>query len=563
MMAEAQTQTAKHGAGGAAEFPTSFNVRHFGAKGDGVTVDSPAINKAIDAAAAVGGGTVVFPAGNYLSFSIRLKSHVHLYLSQGCTIIAAASPLPGETTGYQGGTYDAAEPNTEWDAYQDYGHNHWHNSLIWGEGISDVGITGPGVIYGKGLSFGAGPGRPPGHAGPGFGPERPAAAAGTTAATAAPARPRRAPQPRGDYPMYQAEQAGVGNKAIALKNCHNVIFRDFAILKGGHFGLLLTGVDNLTIDNLTIDTDRDGMDIDCCKNVRVSNCAVNSPWDDAIVPKSSYALGYIRPCINMVISNCYVTGTYELGTMLDGTWKKFAPGAHMFGTGRIKFGTESNGGFQNVTVTNCVFEGCQGLAFESDDGAILEDMTVSNITMRDIISAPIFMRLGSRLRGPKETTKVGAVRRIIISNIVSSNASSHLGCVISGIPGYPIENIRISNMYLEHKGGGTKEQAALVPPEKEEGYPEPGMFGDMPSSAFFLRHVKNIDISDVQIVATAPDQRPAFNLLDVDGADIYRVRTKEEAGVPKFVLNNVSNFSVGRTPGVKDTEIAKTEHETL
>ena len=102
-----------------------------------------------------------------------------------------------------------------------------------------------------------------------------------------------------------------------------------------------------------------------------------------------------------------------------------------------------------------------------------------------------------------------------------------------------------------------------MPPEKEEGYPEPCMFGDMPSSAFFLRHVKNIDISDVQIVATAPDQRPAFNLLDVDGADIYRVRTKEEAGVPKFVLNNVSNFSVGRTPGVKDTEIAKTEHETL
>ena len=94
--------------------------------------------------------------------------------------------------------------------------------------------------------------------------------------------------------MYQAEQAGVGNKAIALKNCRNVLLRDFSILKGGHFGLLLTGVDNLTIDNLTIDTDRDGMDIDCCQNVRVSNCTVNSPWDDGICPKSSYALGYAR-----------------------------------------------------------------------------------------------------------------------------------------------------------------------------------------------------------------------------------------------------------------------------
>ena len=72
--------------------------------------------------------------------------------------------------------------------------------------------------------------------------------------------------------MYQAEQPGVGNKAIALKNCRNVQLRDFSLLKGGHFGLLLTGVDNLIIDNLTIDTDRDGMDIDCCQNVRVSNC---------------------------------------------------------------------------------------------------------------------------------------------------------------------------------------------------------------------------------------------------------------------------------------------------
>ena len=269
--------------------PHLFDIRTYGAVGDGKTVDSPAINKAIEAAAAAGGGTVLFPAGTWLCFSIHLKSHVALYLGQGSTILAADSPLPGATTGYNGGTYDAAEPNTAWDAYQDYGHNHWHNSLLWGEDIHDISITGPGLIYGKGLSFGA-----------------------TRAA-------------RGNYPLYKAEQAGVGNKAIALKNCRNVIFRDFSILKGGHFGLLLTGVDNLTIDNLTIDTDRDGMDIDCCKNVRVSNCFVNSPWDDAICPKSSYALGYSRATENVTITNCYVSGYYELGTLLDGTFKKFAP----------------------------------------------------------------------------------------------------------------------------------------------------------------------------------------------------------------------------------------------
>src|ERR1700746_3124368 len=167
-----------------------FDIRSFGAVGDGKTVDSPAINKAIEAAAAAGGGIVFFPAGTWLSFSIRLKSYVPPHLSQACPIEAAASPLPGETTGYNGGTYDAAEPNTAWDAYQDFGHNHWKNSLLWGIDIQDVSITGPGLIYGKGLSYGAGPGRPPNQAqnGRGFGPERPANA---------PPRPPR--PPRGNY----------------------------------------------------------------------------------------------------------------------------------------------------------------------------------------------------------------------------------------------------------------------------------------------------------------------------------------------------------------------------
>src|SRR3984885_7905820 len=132
-----------------------FDIRTYGAVGDGKAVDSPAIKKAIEAAAAAGGGTVLFPAGTWLSFSIRLKSHVTLHLAQGATILAADSPLPDATTGSNGGTYDAAEPNTAWDAYQDYGHNHWHNSLLWGEGINDMAITGPGLICGKGLSFGA------------------------------------------------------------------------------------------------------------------------------------------------------------------------------------------------------------------------------------------------------------------------------------------------------------------------------------------------------------------------------------------------------------------------
>jgi len=519
--------------------PLVFDVRTFGTVGDGKAIDSPAINAAILAAEAAGGGTVYVPAGTYMCFSIRLKSRVDLYLSQGATIIAADSPKPGETTGYMGGTYDPAEPKNTYDAYQDYGHNHWHNSLFWGESITDFSITGPGLIWGKGLSFGAGPGRPPataGATGRGFGPER--AGAPTTPPAVQTPRPG-----RGNYPMYQAEQPGVGNKAIALKNCRNVIFRDFSILKGGHFGLLLTGVDNLTIDNLKIDTDRDGMDIDCCKNVRVSNCTVNSPWDDGICPKSSFALGYNRATENVTITNCYVTGAYRLGTVLDGTYKKFDGSAEdhnkIGGTGRIKCGTESNGGFKNITISNCVFEGCQGLALETVDGALLEDIAVTNITMRDIISCPIFLRLGSRLRGPKGTgdqsTVVGTLRRILISNLTSFNTAAKFGSNITGIPGYPVEDLKISDVYVEHVGGGTAEQAKIQVPEKEDGYPEPGMLGVLPAHGFYFRHVDRLEMSHIEIQPKAPDARPAIYTDNVHRADFYFITAPSNP--PAFSLN--------------------------
>jgi polygalacturonase len=491
-----------------------LNVRNFGAVGNGEKIDSPSINTAIDAAEARGGGTVFFPAGSYLCYSIRLKSNVSLYLDQGAVIIAADPPADG-----QSGGYDPAGPPQAWEQYQDFGHNHWRDSLIWGEGLHDISILGPGRIWGRGLSKGYGPGPVSG-------------------------------------------KPGVGNKAISLKLCHNVLLKDFQILHGGWFGILATGVDNLTIQGLTIDTNRDGMDIDCCRNVRVSNCAVNSPWDDAIVPKSSFALGYKRSTENLTISDCYVTGTYAEGTMLDGTWKLIDSDAKASRTGRIKLGTESNGGFKNIVISNCVFEGCSGLALESEDGALLEDITITNITMRDIVSAPIFMRLGSRLRGPAGT-QVGALRRILISNIVCSNSQSELGCILSGISGHPIEDVTITNVYIQHRGGGTKEQAALTPPEKEAEYPEPRMFGSMPSNGFYIRHARGIDISNLRIVAKAADQRPSFVLQDVDGIEFFRIRTTEAAAVPKFVLNDVRNFSVSLTKGVKDTEIESAEHRTV
>jgi polygalacturonase len=499
----------------AAAAPNSgvFDVRNFGAVGDGKTVDSPAINRAIEAAAAAGGGTVHFSAGTYLCYSIRLKSKVALCLDQNAVIIAADPAESGS------GGYDLAEPNTAWDAYQDYGHNHWHNSLLWGERLDNISIFGPGLIWGRGLSRGWGPG-----------------------------------------PV--AEHLGVANKTIALKNCRNVTLRDFSILKGGHFGILATGVDNLTIDNLKIDTDRDGIDIDCCRNVRVSSCTVNSPWDDAICPKSSFALGYARATENVTISDCYVTGIYKLGTLLDGTFQRFDSNEKHNSNGRIKFGTESNGGFKNIAVSNCIFEGCQGLALETVDGGLLEDIAITNITMRDVTSAPIFLRLGSRMRGPAGVA-VGALRRILISNVVCSNADAGLGSILSGIPGHPIEDVQLSDIYIQHRGGGTAEDATLQPPEVENKYPEPNMFGKMPSQGFFLRHVNNISVSNAEVSSLSEDMRPSFVLEDVKGADFFRTRTPKAKDVPTFVLKHVQNFEAHFCRHVPDTQLERIEKKNL
>jgi polygalacturonase len=360
--------------------------------------------------------------------------------------------------------------------------------------------------------------------------------------------------------MYQAEQAGVGNKAIALKNCRNVIFRDFSILKGGHFGLLLTGVDNLTIDNLKIDTDRDGMDIDCCKNVRVSNCTVNSPWDDGICPKSSFALGYNRSTDNVNITNCYVTGCYQLGTVLDGTWKKFTMEADrkVGGTGRIKCGTESNGGFRNISISNCVFEGCQGLALETVDGALLEDIAVTNITMRDIISCPIFLRLGARLRGPKGTgdqsTVVGSLQRVLISNINCFNSAGKYGSNITGIPGFTVKDIKIADVYVQHVGGGTADMTKIEVPEKENAYPEPGMLGTLPAHGFYFRHVDRLEMSHVEVQPAAPDARPAIYTEDVHRADFFAITAPNTPAA--FSFNKSTDIRVLMSRAAPDSTIA-------
>jgi polygalacturonase len=477
-----------------------FDVTRFGARGDGRTLDTAAINRAIDAAAK-NGGTVYFPAGTYASYSIHLKTNIALYLAANATILAA-TPAGGKG-------YDPAEPGAG-NPYQDFGHSHWHNSLIWGENLENVTIEGPGKIDGKGLVAGG-----------------------------------------------SAESAPLnGNKAIALKLCRNVAIRDITIVNGGHFGILPTGVDNFRIDGLVIDTNRDGINIDCCKNVRISNTTVNSPNDDAIVLKSSYALNRVRDTENVTIDNCFVSG-YDLGTLVDGTFKTSSYGR----TGRIKCGTEANGGFRNIAISNVVFEYCRGLALETVDGGWLEDVTVSNLTMRNV-QMPLFLRLGARMRGPAGIP-VGFLRRVSISDVTTHDADPRYPSCVAGIPGHPIEDVKLSNIRHHLAGGLTPGDAVQNPPELETAYPEPSMFGTLPAYGFFIRHANGISLDNVDVRFGKSDTRPAVVLRDVADADFHHCRADKVDGTPTFVLDGVDDFRVSDGRPVPDARVEHADHQEL
>ena len=339
-----------------------------------------------------------------------------------------------------------------------------------------------------------------------------------------------------------------------------MILKDITILTGGHFCLLATGVDNLTIDNLKVDTNRDAFDIDCCRHVRMSNCSVNSPYDDAIVLKSSYALGFASSTEDVTISNCSVSG-FDIGTFLDGTYQRKnynrVPDRGAV-TGRIKLGTESNGGFKNITISNCTFEFCRGLALETVDGAYLEDITVSNITMRDCMAAPFFIRIGARLRGP-EGSVVGKARRINISNVIVYSADPKYASLILGIPGFDVEDVRMSNITILAKGGAPKEQADIAVPENEKGYPDPTNFGAIPAYGFYIRHAKNIEMSNVELKLENEDFRPPFILEDVKGATFINAKAAHAEGVPSFILKNVTDFKMVQCGSLPDKKIDKAE----
>ena len=302
----------------------------------------------------------------------------------------------------------------------------------------------------------------------------------------------------------------------------------------------MTGCDVGTVDNVTIDTNRDGFDIDCCKYLTVSNCKINTPSDDALVLKSSYALKRPVLCEHITISNCVITG-YKVGTLLDGT---YLPEKVNWVCGRLKLGTESNGGYRNIAVTNCTFMYSSGLAFEEVDQGLMENIVVSNISMSHVHHYPIYITTGCRNRGPKERTDVSSAADIMISNVMADDVDSLAGIIITGMPGHPVRNIALSDISIRYRGGGTKELAYKNYREQGTNYPEPKFAKETPAYGLFARHVDGLDISNVTFHTAKPDYRPAIMLDNVNSATISNLKAPVEKGVKKIVTVRSKNVTV-------------------
>lgn len=452
----------------------NYDVKVFGAIADGKTLDTDAINRAIEKCSYDGGGNVIFQNGIFLSGSIHLKNNVNLIIKKDATILGAPNDIDA---------YDHPEPNP-WDAYQDFGHSHFRNALMWGENLENISISGGGTINGGGII-------------------------------------------RGDPP------AGGGDKAISLKLCNNIKISNITIEQGGHFAILANGCNYMKMDSLTIRTSRDGIDLMACSNVDIRNSDIRGVryqdgkmvgGDDAIGIKSDYALGYVLPSENINITNCFLSS----------------------GCNAVQFGSETVGSIKNVTVTNCTIVNADkaGLGITSNDGSVIENVTFKNITMSKT-STPIFILISDRGRAPNNP-KIGEIKNVHFENIICTDAygymkNSEFTSTLSGMPGHEIENITFKNIRITYKGGGTLNQSKIEPP-----YPEdysPRYIGIRPASGFYCRHVKGLKFENVTIDFEKPDLRPSMVFDNVTDLVLDKYSVQRFEGMENdVVLKKVSNF---------------------
>jgi polygalacturonase len=306
----------------------------------------------------------------------------------------------------------------------------------------------------------------------------------------------------GQGPLLKSKQKTFAVRPFLVRwvRSTNVTMRDVLLTNPGAWTLNFYQARGAVVDGITIRTrglglhNNDGINIDSSEDIAVRNVDVNS-GDDALVIKSTGA----RPSRNIVASNCKLS-------------------SH---TNAIKLGTESFGGFENISVSHCAITNTDmaGIAMYNVDGGDLRHVTISDITM-DGVTVPISIRRGARLKtfreGDRPRAAPGRLSDVTIKNVEAKNIGM-VGILINGVPGYPVERLALENVRLQLPGGGKAEAADIQLPEKEAAYPEFNMFGKtIPAYGIYARHVRDVRFENVQVSSVQPDARPPKVFIDAE-----------------------------------------------
>ncbi len=462
----------------------SANILDHGAKGDGEFLNTTSIQSAIDQCFEQGGGTVYVPPGKFLSGTVILKSHVNIYLETGAVLLGSPK------------IKDYPEIYPEFRSYTDV--NYVDKSLIYAEKAENISICGRGTIDGQGEED--------------------------------------------EFDLPGRENYKKRPYLIRMVECKDIHISDINIINSAMWVQHYLACDDLVIEGISVNSlvnhNNDGIDIDCCKRVRISNCDINS-GDDAIVLKATAP----RDCEQICIINCILRSQCNA----------------------IKLGTESVGGFKDILVSNCAIYDTRlsAIAIEMVDGGTAERIQVNNISAKGVRGG-IFIRLGNRARhhlaqgsggGTQyffeeneklEKPGMGILRNISISNFMCTGVDE-TACSITGIPGFYIENITLRDIYISYDNRGDPGTFKAEVPENESEYPEYSMFGKLPAYGIYSRHVKNLSFNNVRLTYEKDEVRPALIFDDVTGLLLSDMDLMQPFGTgPAVIFKNTVDIRSDR-----------------
>jgi hypothetical protein len=457
-----------------------YNASLFGICSDGATLNTKSIQYAIDYIHDNGGGTLVFYVGRYVTGSIYMKSGVSIRLEEGAILAGSLNPL-------------------------DYEKVNGTTAMILAAEQQDIGITGKGVIDGRGFLV--------------------ANNLVSLIHKGVVTDPLRNDRPR----------EGIRPMNIYFRKCSHILISGITLKDPASWNQTYDQCTGLVVENILVDSksywNNDGVDIVDCDSVRVTGCYFDAA-DDGICLKSHDA--------NAVCQNVEIRGN-TVRTSANG----------------IKFGTASNGGFRNVRIIgNVVYDTYRSaITFAAVDGGFVEDVVVDSLRSINTGNV-IFLRIGERKAGKK-----GRMNNISISNVYAEVPSAkpdagyrYEGPVedmprnispasIVGMPDARIRNVTLKNIEIHYPGGGDPNFAKVgldeldKVPEKASSYPEFSMFKELPAWGFYIRHAGNITFDHVTLFCDKKDYRTAVVMDDVNGARFSALKVSEPSKDKKPVFN--------------------------